>query len=360
VNGRRHDTVPEKDVRQHGRGLIAASVGLVPLLAATIVVLAAKPSLASITNVDPPSGSLQPGGSMTATVTVVAGDSSGEPDASSCLSVEGLPSGLTVHLVPQCGSGEFRSEMNVDAAEDSEPGSFSITILEADSESGSVIDGQDWNVIVEEGALPSPEPTTPPPTTPPPPPPSPTSPPPPQDIADIVSRELEGLGLGQIVFTAPSNMKLGTDARVIVRISKDLQQDLSKGLKQHGVPVREEIPVDTLMKATLKGDAFEIEPLSDEEQLVGETSFTQWEWLITPQSSGDRSLFLTVAVRIRIEGAGQEIKSFPVFERQIDVRVDFWFAARQFLSANWQWLVTTAIGSGLVGWLFQRRRRARS
>ena len=162
---------------------------------------------------------------------------------------------------------------------------------------------------------------------------------------------METLDLGQILFNPPQEMKVGVKERVEVRIAKTITDDLSSGLRGRGVPQIEEIKVGTFMKVRLTGDNFDIEPLGHEEQLVAGEGFTQWDWDVIPLKSGIQLLLLIVTVRIKIPDDGEETKDYPVFERQIRVKVNRIYTIKKFIEKHWKWIITTIISSGIIAWI---------
>ncbi len=186
--------------------------------------------------------------------------------------------------------------------------------------------------------------------------PSETSPP---NRSKIVEDELKNLSLGQVLFNPPQEMQVGIKERVEVSISKTIKEDLSKGLRGRGIPQIEEIEVGTFMTVRLRGDNFDIKTISNEEQLVAGEGFTQWEWDVTPLGSGNHSLLLTVTVRIKLSEGDEEKKDYPVFERQIKVKVNPVYTTIQFAKRHWMWIITTISGSGIIGWLIKKWRKSK-
>jgi len=172
----------------------------------------------------------------------------------------------------------------------------------------------------------------------------------PKDISRIIDEEMAKLTLGRALFNPPENMRLGVMERVEVRISRSLTDDLAAGLKGRVVPHTENIKVGTFMKVRLAGATFQIESLSDEEQPVPATGFTQWSWNVKPLESGMHVLSLAIAVRIRLPDGWEKYDS-PVLDRKIRVRVNPVYSTVSFVQSNWRWIVTTAVGSGMV-WHF--------
>ena len=170
--------------------------------------------------------------------------------------------------------------------------------------------------------------------------------------AEIVKREFERLSPGQILFSAAKEMTLDVKERVEVRIAKGEAVDLGEGLKGRGEPQVSKIRVNTFMAARLAGgDEFDIKALNNEEQFVEDERYTQWNWDVVPLQPGISTLYLTVSVRIKIPDHDEERKDYPVFEKQVKVRVSTTSVILKWLSSHWQWVITTILGSGAFGWI---------
>ena len=76
------------------------------------------------------------------------------------------------------------------------------------------------------------------------------------------------------------------------------------------------------MKVRLSGENFIVKDLSSEEQIVGRDGFKQQEWNVIPLKSGLQALLLLVTVRIKIPELGEEVKDYPVFKKEIRVRIN--------------------------------------
>ena len=173
----------------------------------------------------------------------------------------------------------------------------------------------------------------------------------PPDISEIIEDELKKSALGRILFNPPKEMKAAVLERVEVRIAKTITEDLTMGLRGRGEPKIEEIRVGTSMKARLTGDNFDITSPSTENQLVAGTGFTHWEWDVTPLKRGIQRLLLTVTVRIKIPNYDEEEKDYPVFEREIKVKVNLIHSTKNFMRSYWQWIVAMIVSSGIIGWI---------
>ncbi len=178
-------------------------------------------------------------------------------------------------------------------------------------------------------------------------------------LSEIINEELKKLSQGQILFNPPNEMRVGIKERIEARLAKTLSEDLSKGLRGRGISQIEKINIGPLMNVTLTGDNFEIKTLSHEEQVVPSEGFTQWNWDVIPNESGLQILTLIATVRIKLPNYGEEKKDCPIFERQIKVRVNPIYSSKRFLRNYWQWLGSTIIGSGLIGWFLKKRKAKR-
>ena len=154
---------------------------------------------------------------------------------------------------------------------------------------------------------------------------------------------------GRLLFNPPDRMQLGQTAWVEVRLTRTLRQDseLLGGLRGLGEPRMEDVPVAPLMAVTLKGDNFKITSYSDEEQGVAKDRITTWEFDIKALKRGQQRLVICVSLRIPIPGQSAEHQSIPVCEATVEVQIGA-AAAVQFVSANWQWFIGTAIAIAAV------------
>jgi hypothetical protein len=141
-------------------------------------------------------------------------------------------------------------------------------------------------------------------------------------VRDVIDNVLDNFRLGKILFNPPEEMTVNEKERIVVRITEDIEEDLTTDLKGRGGPVTQEIKVWSHMRATIYGANFDIEPLSTDDQTLGSKGFTQWEWDVTPTKRGVHVLRLSTSVVIK-DGNGNEIgeKEYPVLEKEIHVKV---------------------------------------
>ena len=177
----------------------------------------------------------------------------------------------------------------------------------------------------------------------------------------LVTAEVQKLHDSKILFNPPLEMQQGAKERIEARISfADIGPALTEGLHGSGVPQIETLKVGPIMKVVLVGDqgAFHIEKFSSEEQTVAGKPFAQWEWDVTPLRSGNQTLHLQASASIYVPGRGEKPVDIPVIHKSIQVKVDRWYATKEFVGNNWQWLWTALI-IPLGGWLWQRKRKTK-
>ena len=155
------------------------------------------------------------------------------------------------------------------------------------------------------------------------------------------------------MFNTPTEMTQGKKERIEIGIARspELREALTAGLRGHGTPQFELVSTSSLMGVELKGTSFEIIPFSPVEQLV--TPKARWEFDVRPNRAGNQTLTLCISMRVDSPAATGGRIAIPVLERDIKIHVDIGFSTRRFVTANWQWLIATAVGLGgaLVAWL---------
>jgi hypothetical protein len=115
---------------------------------------------------------------------------------------------------------------------------------------------------------------------------------------------------GKYVFDPPSNMEQGKTERVELRITPNLSEDITQGLKGLGPPQGGDIKIGWAMKADLSGDpdTWKIALLNATPEQVVEGSplpYTEWDWDVTPKQSGIQRLDLSIAI---IASTGSDFK----------------------------------------------------
>jgi hypothetical protein len=169
----------------------------------------------------------------------------------------------------------------------------------------------------------------------------------------LVDLALDNLSEANLAFTAPSEIGLGEVRLIELAVSpsasaKDLLDTLEGRTEADTVQAR----VSSIMTATLKGPAFEIEAITPETQAISFSEPTRWEWYATPIHPGLQQLRLALSARIEVEGT-PTTRSIETFRRDITVHVPWSQRIASFFAAHWQWLLTVLL-LPLVRWGWTR------
>lgn len=184
------------------------------------------------------------------------------------------------------------------------------------------------------------------------------------DLEAAIRNEEQKLRDSKIVFNPPAEMQEQKTEIIQARISfTDIGAALPEGLQGPGKPQEAPLKVSEIMKVTLTGDrnAFLIQAIGDEKQVVAGKPYAQWEWHVTPLQSGDQKLTLTATAIISLPERGEASIHYKTLEKPIIVHVDRWYTSSQFIANNWQWLWAVVIvpAAGLL-WGLKKRKRPKA
>ena len=160
---------------------------------------------------------------------------------------------------------------------------------------------------------------------------------------------LDAMLEGRIAFAIPDKMKQGVETKVTVRISANTSEDLTVGLRKETEMPKPPVTIEKInvlphMTVKLLGNkAFEIVPLTPEEQFVAKDAFTQWQFNVTPLKSGEQELDLLVGVRVQEPTGDKETRFHPTYEHTVMVEVDRVFVVTHFFEENWKWIIGTML-----------------
>jgi hypothetical protein len=107
------------------------------------------------------------------------------------------------------------------------------------------------------------------------------------------------------------------------------------------------ILISDLMKCSLIGHHFIIEPLHSEEQVVLSDLPTSWKWTVTPLKKGTHELTLIASRKIKLRDE-TGFRDEPAYIRYVSVKISPVRETALFVANNWQWLVGTIVGSGII------------
>lgn len=194
---------------------------------------------------------------------------------------------------------------------------------------------------------------------------APTSAPPSADPDQVLQNAVDSLPVGKVLFNHPSEMKMGEAKEVQVRITRDVAIDISTGLTTPGTATKDQITeqqqikVSTSMKVQLHGEPyFDVKPLTDEEQLISKTGFTEWKFTVIPLQGGKWPLHLTVTAVVHAADR-EKVKNLEVLDEQVTVQVSTLEVVEAFIGNNWQWLIGT-IFIPVGAWLLPKLRKKKS
>lgn len=115
-------------------------------------------------------------------------------------------------------------------------------------------------------------------------------------------------GTGRLWLDYTPWMKIGKRELITVKITTDSTMVLV------GYRDAVEIPVASIMKCTLKGEAFKITQLNNSEvQKIFPNGSTDWAWHVTPIKSGLKQLILAVSTVGKV-GKDSVAKDIPIIE----------------------------------------------
>jgi len=145
-----------------------------------------------------------------------------------------------------------------------------------------------------------------------------------QDIKYEANNEIEcrSKELGQIVYEIASNMIIHKASKCTVRIAKsDFDLDT---LKPSDISAFEQIKISEIMKVFLidptNGKNFEINSLSNNEQIIQADEYTEWLFNVIPLRKGLLDLYLRVTIVEILKGYGEKSKDIIVLNRSIKVK----------------------------------------
>ena len=188
------------------------------------------------------------------------------------------------------------------------------------------------------------------------------------DLNTVYSRVVEALPKGSALFNPPETMRVGetklVEVRVVPMTEEEIEEDdqiratLTANLDEEQdvdeivvIPLR----VSTVMSARLTGNAFEIVPLTVEEQIrTSDDLYLSWIWEVTPQKTGEQRLTLYLSVVVNADGMGDKTHTTNEV-RSVQVEGNPIYSVRQFFGTNWEWVATGLLLPAL-GWAWRKMR----
>jgi len=164
-----------------------------------------------------------------------------------------------------------------------------------------------------------------------------------EQVEDEIEQAVKKLKEGHLNFKCPDEMKLGKKENVMVEIFKD-KKLLESVVDKTSLS---DLKVGNTMAVKLLGDDFEITSKNSESQVILNDMKTTWIWDVKPLRHGLKNLELVVTVKLKIENK-DELYDYSILTKNITVKVSRAYIAGQFWKKNWQWVISTIVGSGVV------------
>jgi hypothetical protein len=166
-----------------------------------------------------------------------------------------------------------------------------------------------------------------------------------------IDQRFQKLNPGELLISGLHEMRVAAPEPFILRIASKGQSDgMDSDLPSGGQTSTSELHVTPTMRAELTGTGFTILRTSDERQIIGGGSFTEWSWHVTPTESGNRELVATVYVELDGRSKGFP-KRWPVH-----VSANIGQSVSLFVAKNWQWLSSTLL-IPLVLFFWRQRKK---
>ncbi len=138
------------------------------------------------------------------------------------------------------------------------------------------------------------------------------------DFEQKLQEELYKLTMGNMIFNTPREMLFDETKEVTLRISRD--SIMLNDLPIENQTIEQEIKISSFMKAILKSNDFDIMALNSEEQIIDNSTATEWKWDITPNVEKAQSIiYLTITVRIPLSENKEVKRDIPVYKRKIRI-----------------------------------------
>ena len=178
----------------------------------------------------------------------------------------------------------------------------------------------------------------------------------------LVDAALRRQMTGSIAYNRPESMQLDETATIELLLNPSVAADeLGKQVTEPGSVQTATIEITPQMKAVLispLAEAFSIQPIQDEVQLIGASTTTRWSWSVTARESGTQKLLLVISRLVKFEGQDywREVETYTA---NIKIEVPL---ARRIGSLDWKWIVSVmlALASMPFIWNWAARRRRKS
>ncbi len=172
---------------------------------------------------------------------------------------------------------------------------------------------------------------------------------------------LDRLAQGNMAFRRPPSMIRGESKVVDLLVSQTAGlEELTRQLRAQAkgdVVEGHALRIAPTMQAHLTGAAFDITPITPEEQPISATESTEWKWEIRPRDFGHLPLHLAVNALVTLDGQ-QRTRTLRTFDETVTVNVSWTESVLAFVNEHVEWLLTGVLVP-VIAWLVARWHRRR-
>ena len=161
--------------------------------------------------------------------------------------------------------------------------------------------------------------------------------------------------MGSWLYKVPKIMHRGTPELVTVQLCSGVLKVYSSTSTKIEV---QEIKIYPFMSVMLLGEPqFTIKSLSTIDQPVTSDT-TTWNFQVTPNNSGLQKLIIRITARIKLSHS-EEYKDLPLITKDVYVKVEWASQIKDWLTKNWQYIISLLAGSGLLSWIWTKINNAK-
>jgi hypothetical protein len=175
-----------------------------------------------------------------------------------------------------------------------------------------------------------------------------------EELAEIGRRQRETID-ASTAFNTPPELQLGRQTRIQLLLSYRLPEDaLGTQVTAPGPVSTDHVEITPRVMAELTSPdpkAFTIVPITQAEQVVGDTETREWLWYVTANKSGAQTLTIVLSRGVEYENRIHWVK-VETYEQTIPVR-GAWLHWLQ--SAGWIWIAGIFLAAGAAIALIWRR-----
>jgi hypothetical protein len=143
-----------------------------------------------------------------------------------------------------------------------------------------------------------------------------------EELAEIGKRQRETLS-ASTAFNAPLEIQVRDETKIQLLVSYKLpEEQLGQQVTEPGIVSTSRVEITPSMMAELTSpdrEAFTIVPITQTEQLVGDTETTEWLWYVTANKLGQQTLTIVLSRGVKYDNQVQWIK-VDTYERSIHVK----------------------------------------